>query len=221
MKTAYKVIAYGPKEVDLTSWTGKLPKPLCIDTSAEYASIDWPTLMQMVRAVLTTPNPAYKTLVLELTEDAEELCKTHVCVKHGVNDISEISDHRGPVYIQKEYGRLLNLLNEVVARGIHVVITTRAKMRKMCLPDGETGESLNRWELDLPKYVAQTAMEWCDALLFFNLELDVTPKEPHRMTANAVKHTVHTQYHREWDAKNRMNLPEKLSIDDSTLVNLF
>ena len=48
---------------------------------------------------------------------------------------------------RREFGRFLNLLEDVVKAGIHVVLNAHAKMRKFEQPD-ELG-AYDRWEIEL------------------------------------------------------------------------
>ena len=60
----------------------------------------------------------------------------------------------------------LNTLNELVERGVNVVVTAHAKMRKFEQPD-ELG-AYDRWEMKLTKQTAPMVKEWADMVLFCN-----------------------------------------------------
>ncbi len=53
---------------------------------------------------------------------------------------------KGYTYLAEEFGRMLNLLNDVIDKGVNVVLTAHATMRKFEQPD-EMG-AYDRWNLN-------------------------------------------------------------------------
>ena len=164
-------------------------------------------------------NDVCKTLVLDTADWAEMLCAKHICEKSKKTSIEDFGYGKGYTFLQEEFGRLLNKLEEVVRRNIHVVITAHAKMRKFEQPD-EMG-AYDRWEMKLTRQVAPMVKEWADIVLFANYETFVIKDEKKdKYKAGGGKRVMFTTHHPCWDAKNRHGLPEKLPFDYAQIAGI-
>ena len=230
---AQKVVIYGPEGIGKSTLASKFPGSLFTDTEAGTQHMDvrrtdtptsWTMLLEIVKAVRDTPGVC-QTYILDTADWAEMLCVKHITAGARVDSIESFAYGKGYVYLQEEFGRLLNLLNELVARGIHVVITAHAKMRKFEQPD-EMG-AYDRWEMKLSKQVGPLLKEWCDLLLFANYKTlvvatDVDKKgKAKNHKGQGGKRVMYTTHHPCWDAKNRMGLPDELPLDYAPLAPYF
>ena len=93
------------------------------------------------------------------------LCITQICDKNHKGSIEDFGYGKGYTFVQEEFGRLLNLLEEVVRTGVNVVLTAHAKMRKFEQPD-ELG-AYDRWEMKLTKQTSPMVKEWADICLLY------------------------------------------------------
>ena len=157
-----KVVIYGPEGIGKTTFAAAFPDPLFIDTEGSTYHMDvrrvdkpgsWTELLTVVGEVAKSPSLC-KTVVLDTADWAEQLCVAEVCAKYKKQGIEDFGYGKGYTYLQEEFGRLLNALEEVVNAGIGVVITAHAKMRKFEQPD-EMG-SYDRWEMKLTKTTYST-----------------------------------------------------------------
>lgn len=171
---AMKVVIYGPKGIGKSTLAAKFPRPLFIDTEGSTRHMDvqrterptsWAMLLELVRCIKADPGLC-STLVIDTADWAEQLCITSICDSKRISGIEDMGYGKGYVYVAEEFGRLLNLLEEAVDNGIHVVLTAHAMMRKFEQPD-EMG-AYDRWELKLQKKTAALVKEWADLLLFAN-----------------------------------------------------
>lgn len=233
VRRAQKVVIYGPEGIGKSTLASKFPGPLFIDTENGTQHMDvrrvdaptsWAMLMETVRAVRDNPGVC-GTLVLDTADWAEMLCVSYVTANAQVDSIESFSYGKGYVYLQEEFGRLLNLMSEVVDRGVHVVITAHAKMRKFEQPD-ELG-AYDRWEMKLSKQVGPLLKEWCDFLLFANYKTFAVATQtdkkgkPTKVKGQGGKRVMFTSHHPCWDAKNRVGLPEELPLDYAPLAQYF
>lgn len=221
---AKKVVVYGPEGIGKSTFAAHFPEPLFIDTEGSTKDMDvartesptsWMMLMEQVRYVKNHPELC-RTLVVDTADWAEMLCITQICDKNHKASIEEFGYGKGYVYVQEEFGRLLNALEEVVKAGIHVVLTAHAKMRKFEQPD-ELG-AYDRWEMKLTKQTAPMAKEWADMVLFANyktfvINVDGQGVQKGKNKAQGGKRVMYTSHHSCWDAKNRYGLPEELPFE--------
>lgn len=222
--SAKKVVIYGPEGIGKSTLASRFPEPLFIDTEGSTKDMDvvrtqapgsWMMLMEQVMYVKKHP-AICKILVIDTADWAEILCITQICDKNHKDSIEEFGYGKGYTYVQEEFGRLLNLLTEVVEAGINVVLTAHAKMRKFEQPD-ELG-AYDRWEMKLSKGVAPIVKEWSDMVLFANyktyvVNVDGQGAQKGKNKAQGGKRVMYTTHHSCWDAKNRYGLPDEVPFD--------
>ena len=223
---ALKVVIYGPEGIGKSTLAARFPRPLFIDTEGSTRHMDvartekpssWTMLLEQVKAVRDDPSLC-STLVIDTADWAEMLCVSHICAENKVSGLESFGYGKGYVYLAEEFGRLLNLLSEVIAQGMTVVVTAHAMMRKFEQPD-EMG-AYDRWELKLQRKTAPLLKEWADMVLFANYRTMViaTDKEGKKHKAQGGRRVLYTTHHPCWDAKNRMGLPEEIPMDFSALA---
>lgn len=157
----YKIIIYGPEGIGKTLFASQFPDPVFLDTegSTRYYDVrrivqsngqstpsSWQMLMEMATAV-RDGEISCKSLVIDSLDWAEAMCSQAVCSKSGKSGIEDFGYGKGYTYVEEEFGRLLNLLNEIFHKGINIVCTAHAAMRRIELPE-ETG-AYDHWEMKL------------------------------------------------------------------------
>jgi len=221
---AQKIVIYGPEGIGKSTFAAQFPEPLFIDTEDSTLHMDvsrtnkpssWTMLLEQVRYVKTHPDIC-KTLVIDTADWAEKLCIAEVCSKAQKSSIEEFGYGKGYIYLSEEFGRLLNLLSEVIDVGINVGVSAHAKMRKFEEPN-EMG-SYDRWELKLEKQTAPLLKEWADMVLFANYKVNVVNVDGQgalkgKNKAQGGKRVMYTTHSPSWDAKNRASLPDMLDFD--------
>lgn len=221
---AKKIIVYGPEGIGKSTFASKFPDPVFIDTEESTKDMDvarfdkptsWAMLKSQVAYVIKYPEVC-KTLVIDTADWAERLEIEDLCNRNGWDGLEGAGYGKGYTYSAEEFGRLLNLLSEVVEKGINVVITAHAWLRKIELPE-EMG-AYDHWEMKTSKKVAPMIREWADMVLFANYKVNVVNVDNQGATkgknkaqgGRRVMYTTHTPF---WDAKNRYGLPEELPFD--------
>lgn len=233
VKTPLKVIIYGTEGVGKTTLASKFPKPLFIDAENGSGALNvarypyptsWQMLMSEVQEFLSNPQ-GYKTLVIDSIDWAEAKAIEMICAGMKVNGIEDIGWSKGYTYLNEEMGRLLNLLTEVINRGVNVVLIAHMVIRTITKPE-ETG-SYDRYELKLKQAKngnnCQLVEEWADLILFCNYrEFLVADKTTGKKKATGGKERImYTEHAATWDAKNRFGLPEVLPLDFEPIAHLF
>lgn len=236
VKTPLKVIIYGTEGVGKTTLASKFPKPLFIDAENGSGALNvarypyptsWQMLMSEVQEFLNNPQ-GYKTLVIDSIDWAEAKAIEMICAGMKVNGIEDIGWSKGYTYLNEEMGRLLNLLTEVINRGVNVVLIAHMVIRTITKPE-ETG-SYDRYELKLKQAKngnnCQLVKEWADLILFCNyrefLVADKTAGTTGKKKATGGKERImYTEHAATWDAKNRFGLPEVLPLNFEPIAHLF
>lgn len=233
IQTAIKTVIYGPEGIGKSTFASRFPDPLFIDTegSTKYMDVkrlpapsSWSMLMQEVQFVKSTPGLC-KTLVIDTADWAEQMCIKQICAQKNWRGIEDAGWGKGYTYLAEEFGKLLNLLEDVVRSGINVVVTAHAQMRKFEQPD-ELG-SYDRWELKLQKKTAPMVKEWADMVLFANYKTIVVNVDGQgaikgkNKAQGAGQRVMYTTHHSCWDAKNRHGLPDELPFDFGAIAHLF
>lgn len=224
--SAQKIVIYGPEGIGKSTFASKFPDPLFSDTEGSTKKLNvnrlenpssWQMLLQQAEYVKL--NRPCKTYVIDTADWAEKLCSQAVCSRANKSGIEDFGYGKGYVYIKEEFGKLLNLLEDIVETGIHVVFTAHSLLKKFEQPD-EMG-AYDRYELKLTKYVAPLVKEWADTILFANYKTYVISDENGKKKASGGNRVMYTSHHPCWDAKNRDNLPEELPFDFEQIKNIL
>ena len=223
---AKKTVIYGPEGIGKSTFASMFPDPVFIDTEGSTKDMDvarlpspssWDMLVDEVRYTIANPHIC-RTLAIDTADWAEQLCVGHICNKYQKAGIEDFGYGKGYTFLQEEFGRLLNLLEELVGKGVHIVLNAHAKMRKFEQPD-EMG-AYDRWEMKLSKQVAPMVKEWADMVLFANYKTHVV-KVDGRNKAQGGARVMYTAHHSCWDAKNRYGLPEELPFEYGFIAHIF
>ena len=231
--TAQKVVVYGPEGIGKSTFASQFPDPCFIDTEGSTNKLDvkrlpkptsWQVLNDEIKFIIQQ-RPC-KTLIIDTADWAERLCTEAICAKAGKTGIEDFGYGNGYTYLAEEWGRFLNLLQDVIdIANIHVVLNAHATIRKFEQPN-EMG-SYDRWELKLgKKTTAQTApltKEWADMVLFANYKtisvaVGDKGKKHKAQGGKRVMYTAHTPW---WDAKNRDGLPEECEFSYEVIRHII
>lgn len=230
--SAQKVVVYGPEGIGKSTFASQFPDALFIDTEGSTKKLNvrrfekpssWEMLKSQVEYVRST-KPC-KTLIIDTIDWAEQLCIDCVCAAHGKKGIEDFGYGNGYVYEKEEFGKFLNLLEDVINAGINVVLTAHAILRKFEQPD-EMG-TYDRWELKLGKkttnLIAPMVKEWADMVLFANYKtMSVSvDKDGKKHKAQGGRRVMYTSHHPCWDAKNRDGLPDEADFDYSVIKSVI
>lgn len=226
--TAKKVVIYGPEGIGKSTLASRFPAPLFLDVegSTKAMSVDrvdslttWDALRSAMTALQTTGHD-YRTVVIDTADWAERLATIHVCEQPPKkNGIEDFGYGKGYVYLKETFSKLLGDCDALIAKGINVVFTAHAAMRKFEQPD-EKG-AYDRWEMKLTKYDAPLLKEWADMVLFCNYKTFAQKMENGTYKASGGRRVMYTTHNPCWDAKNRYGLPDELPMDYEPLRDVI
>ena len=227
IKKPVKVVIYGPEGIGKSTFASKFPAPVFIDTEGSTKYLDvarfdktstWDDIFMQVNEAVN--DGSFKTIVIDTADWCEMLCIKAVCTSHKVNGIEDIGYGKGYVYVQEEFKKLLDGLEDCVNKGFNIVLTAHAQMRKFEQPD-EMG-AYDRWEMKLSKKVAPLVKEWADMLLFANYQtIVVEDSKTKSKKAAGGQRVMYTQHHPCWDAKNRVGLPNEVEFSYDSIKHII
>lgn len=232
IEKAMRVCIYGIEGIGKSTFASQFPGAVFIDTEGSTNQMDvaryptptsWEMLISEVEQTISNPS-GIGTLVIDTVDWAQQLCIVSVCEKNQVKGIEDFGYGKGYSYVKEDFGKLLNLLNDLVDKGVNVVLVAHSTIRTFTKPD-EMGQ-YDRYELkliDTPKCsISGLVKEWADVLLFANYETFITEdqktKKKYATGNQRVMYTTHTAA---WDAKNRFGMPDKLPFDFKEIAQLF
>lgn len=230
--SAQKVVLYGSEGIGKSTFASCFPDPIFIDTEGSTKKLNvkrmdkptsWTMLKGQIKYIIDHPELC-STLVVDTIDWAEQLCIDDICARANKKGIEDFGYGNGYVYEKEEIGRFLNLLDEVIAKNINVVLTAHAQLRKFEQPD-EMG-AYDRWELKLGKktssQISPLIKEWADMVLFANYKtITVFNEKTQKYKAQGGQRVMYTTHNPCWDAKNRDGLPEEIPFDFSSIAHVI
>ena len=229
-QTALKVVVYGCEGVGKSTFASQFPGVVFIDTEGSTTHMDvartdppqnWDELMSQVKW-FTQNTDKIGTLCIDTLDWAEKMAIKDVCQKKKINSIEDIPYGKGYVLVKDRFSDLLDELDKIRDKGVHIILTAHAQVRKFEQPD-EMG-SFDRFALKLnEKNISPMIKEWSDLLLFANYKTDIVTDGDGKTkkARGGKKRVMYTQHSACWDAKNRFGLDDMLPFDFSEIAHLF
>jgi len=230
VKTGIKVGIYGTEGVGKTTFAAKFPGAVFIDTEGstkhmDVARFDPPESLNDVLEQLNYVvghQEEISTVVIDTVDWLEKYIFRAVCEEKGLKNIEDMGYGKGYVFAKQKMQVLLELLDLITQRGIHVVLVCHSMIRKFELPD-EMG-SYDRYMLKLnEKNIAPLVKEWVDLLLFVNYKTDIVKDSDGKTMKGrgGQKRVMYANHSACWDAKNRFGLPDEMPFDYGQIAHLF
>lgn len=225
-----KIVLYGPEGIGKSTFASRFPDPLFIDTEDSTVNLDvarfskpssWTMLLSQIDYVKKNPGIC-KTLVIDTADWAERLCIEHICSKAQVDGLEGFGYGKGYVYLEEEFGRFLNRLQDILEFGINIVVTAHAEIKKIEQPEEVGG--YDHWQMKLEKKTMPLLREWSDLLLFANYKIyvvnvDNQGAQKGKNKAQGGKRVMYTTHTPWWDAKNRHDLPDELPFEFAAIAH--
>lgn len=230
VKTALRVGIYGTEGVGKTTFASKFPGAVFIDTEGSTKHMDvarfdppatWQNVLDELNYVIGHPD-GFGTIVIDTMDWLEKLLFRAVCEEKNIKNIEDLGYGKGYVYAKQKLQALLERLDDVIAKGIHVVLVCHSIIRKFELPD-EMG-SYDRYMLKLnEKNISPLIKEWVDMLLFVNYRTDIVTDADGKTKKGkgGTKRIMYTTHNACWDAKNRFGLPDEMPFEYEQIAHLF
>ena len=230
VKTAVKMLVYGPEGVGKTTFAAQVPGVVFIDTEGgtkhmDAARFDPPRetadVVQALTYVLHHPQE-FGAVAIDTVDWLEKMIFDSVCAEKEIKNLEDIPYGKGYVFAKQKMQQLLDILQAIVDAGVHVVLVCHSTIRKFEMPD--MMGSYDRYMLKLnEKNIAPIMKEWVDLMLFVNYRTDIVTDEKTktRKGTGGQKRIMYANHSASWDAKNRFGLPDEMPFEFSRIAHLF
>lgn len=227
---ALKVVLYGPEGVGKSTFAAQFPGVIFIDTEGSTDHMDvaraprpqsFTEILLDVDYFIEHPDEL-RTLAIDTADWAEKLATEQMCAEKQITGVEDMGYGKGYTYVAESFGKLLNKLETLREKGVNIVMTAHAQMRKFEQPD-EMG-AYDRWELKLSRRTAALTKEWADLLLFANYKTYVVATSNDGKKAKATggtKRVMYTQHTATYDAKNRAGLAPELPFEFAQIAHVI
>lgn len=219
-----RLLVYGIHGVGKSSLGAQAPQPIFLPTEDGLGEIDcdsFPLVKSYGDAVaaiseLYTEDHTYRTVVIDSVDWLERLIWTEVCRQRTVENIEDIGYAKGYTFALTQWQEILNGLDALRSeRGLHVVLIAHTRIERYENPETET---YDRYVPRLQKHASALLQEWCDEVLFatYKVHTKLSDEGFGRKKAKGIgagERVLRTTERPAHVAKNRLNLPDELSLD--------
>lgn len=225
---AQRITIYGVEGIGKSTLAASAPNPLFIDTEMGTAQLDvarveayeFEHVVATIQALLMEEHE-YKTLVLDTADNLKRYCEEVTLRENKWNSLETPGFGKGFRMAFEKFKLLVNLLDQLIFRGIHVLNICHAKVLRINPPDTSEYNKYCLKVSDSNKDNDDSRLflkEWSDCVLFCNYDTTVSSSQQ-----KATKHerVIHTTSSPAWEAKNRYNLPETMPMTAESMRAIF
>lgn len=224
---AVRAIIYGTEGIGKSTLAAKSPDVLIIDTedgtgqidAARVIALDWRAIEHAIKELIADAQ-GFRTVVIDSADWMEKALIDHMLKQSGKKSIEDYGYGKGYTILHEHVVRFLTQIDQLVAKGVHVVFVAHAKVTRTSPPDQTDG--FDRYELKLTKQVAPLLKEWADVVLFCNYKIQIVEGTDGKLKAQGGKDRVmYATHSAAWDAKNRYGLADELPMEFSHIEHIF
>lgn len=224
---AIRAVIYGTEGIGKSTLAAQIPESLILDTedgsgqidAARVLALDWRAIEHALKELIADPQ-GFKAIIIDTADWLEKALIEHVLRGAGKKSIEDFGYGKGYTILQEHVVRFLAQVDQLIAKGIHVVFVAHAKVTRTSPPDQTDG--YDRFELKLTKQVAPLLKEWADLVLFCNYRIQIVEGSDGKLKAQGgrerIMHAVHSAA---WDAKNRFGLADEMPMEFANIAALF
>ncbi len=179
---------------------------------------NWSDLLDMLEQ-LRTGEHNYKAIAIDALGSMERLCHEEVCRRDFNNDWTDkgfMGYMRGYETSLSEWRMFINALDKLRdERRTSIMLLGHAKVSPFRNPEGP---DYDRYNVDVHNKTWALTHRWADMVLFANYEVAFAAGESTKKKAKAhggQSRVIYTEHHAAYDAKNRHNLPDEISMGSS------
>jgi hypothetical protein len=223
-----RIVMYGTPKIGKTTFAASIPDNIIMDIEGgsgfhDVARVEKDQLNTYIDfknwlAQIETGQHAFKVLTIDTVDWLEKLVFTHAAQTHGKQSISDVPYGAGYGTAQDIWRSVLDTLDRIRdTRGMMVLMLAHEQQRKINDPQVGTYDkfTIKLQDKDNGSTSASIIKEWCDAILFVDLETFVQSEKAGGMgqkvnRAMGGERVIHTVEAPAFLAGNRYGLPAQL-----------
>lgn len=220
-----RICIYGPQAIGKTTFAAGAHKTIGLLTEDGIGNLDFPRVLcpdfQSLKSALELlKNEAhdYKTVFIDSLDWTEQKILDHVCRENGKQNIEDFGYGKGWQFALREWSKLLADFDELRTKKRMVVILVGHSIVKRF--DPPSGESYDRYRLDLNEKAASLILDWLDVLAFATYKTFIHKSEDGKRTIaeGDGERVMYVEERPAFWAKNRYSLPFELPLNFTNLV---
>lgn len=224
---AIRAVIYGTEGIGKSTLASKVPDCVILDTedgtgqidAARVVAADWRAIEHAIKELIADPQ-GFKAVIIDTADWLEKALIEFMLKQSGKKSIEDYGFGKGYTVLAEHIVRFLGLVDQLIAKGVHVVFVAHAKVTRTSPPDQTDG--YDRFELKLTKQAAPLLKEWADLVLFCNYRIQIVEGSDGRLKAQGGKERVmYASHSAAWDAKNRFGLPDEMPMEFAQIAHLF
>lgn len=224
---AVRAVIYGVEGIGKSTLAAAAPDSLTIDIedganqidTARVLALDWRAIEHATKELIAD-SQGFRTVIYDTADWLEKALIEHMLKLAGKKSIEDFGYGKGYTVLQEHVVRFLALVDQLIAKGIHVIFVAHATCKRTSPPDQTDG--FDRYELKLTKQVAPLLKEWADVILFCNYKIQIVEGTDGRLKAQGGRDRVmYATHSAAWDAKNRFGLPDEMPMEFAQIAQIF
>lgn len=223
-----RVMLYGDNGIGKSTLAAKFPRPIVLNLEDGCGDIDVDkteklgTEQDVIGAIswLVQNEHPYKTVVIDSADWLERKLFYAVAQKENKPTIEEIGFGKGYEAAAKRWEFIIAGFDELIKRGMYVVLTAHVKVQKFNNPQGS---AYNYYSPALHEKGSWLVVDWCDEVLFLHKPVDTVTEDQgfNKTRAIAIGGTeriIYTSEAASHVAKNRLNMQPIIPLDWAPLA---
>lgn len=214
-----RVVLSGPEGIGKSTFAANAPTPLFIAAEDGLTGLEqvdrftpatFKELQDFLSEVEGAPTVEFKTLAIDTADWLERLIQDHCCKRDSQKNIESYGYGKGYKIVEPELVSLLAQLDRIRHKHrVGIIILSHVQIKTHTPPGSDP---FDRYEMKGHKGFTGILREWPDFCGFAVYET-FTTKDGNTKKTIGGERIIHTTWAPGWDAKNRYNLPDPITLD--------
>ena len=233
VKKPPRILLYGVEGIGKSSWAASAQNtghnPIFIPTEDGVNQIKCSKFPQATDADIVSryleslliEKHDYDMVIIDSADWLEKFIWEKLCKKFRVQALADVPYGQGYANAETIWADFLNMFDQLIEKGVAVVLLAHAGIQKIESPDGSSYDNFapKLHVNSKGKGIMRTMMEWADCVLFCKYQqFTKSQEEGFNRTRTVVsgvgQRMIYTTKQASFDAKNRYSLPPEILMGD-------